>query len=168
MPQRKRQRYKGYDYSNFGLYFITICTYNVKKIFGTVYKLSEFGQIAESELTNLPERYDNKIDITIYSIMPNHIHFIIAINNENKDPALNVSRIVGNYKAGVTRQIHEIDPDITVWQKSFYDHIIISEREFNNMTDYIYNNKMAHLVNTGVIDDTLESFYKFTDENIPR
>ena len=36
LPQRKTIRLQGYDYSQAGLYFITICTQNRKYLFGDV------------------------------------------------------------------------------------------------------------------------------------
>ena len=36
LPKRKRNRLKGYDYASSGAYFITICVYNKKCLFGTV------------------------------------------------------------------------------------------------------------------------------------
>ena len=163
LPNRKRLRYNGYDYSTHGLYFVTVCTHNSENIFGTVFELSEFGKIADEELNKLPSRYENNVEITIYSIMPNHIHLIIFIKNENENSELNLSKIIGNYKAGASRRIHKINSDIEVWQKSFYDHIISNEREESNIWDYIQGNKTTFLSKNGIIDDSYESYLKVKD-----
>lgn len=54
LPQRKNTRLKGYDYSKNGYYFITICTYNRKNLFGeivdSIFVLNEYGQIVYNEI----------------------------------------------------------------------------------------------------------------------
>ena len=52
--QRRRSiRLKGYDYTQEGAYFVTICTHNRKCIFGDIVdgqlRLNEFGRLAETE-----------------------------------------------------------------------------------------------------------------------
>ena len=82
LPTRKKVRLKEYDYSNCGMYFITICIKNRKEIFGTIQGnkicLTETGKIAEEHIYNLEEIFDN-IEIDEYVVMPNHIHMIINI-----------------------------------------------------------------------------------------
>ncbi|MCL2487035.1 MAG: hypothetical protein FWE86_05485, partial [Oscillospiraceae bacterium] len=54
LPQRKRTRLKGYDYSRNGAYFITICTKNREFLFGDIADgvmiLNEYGEIVQQEL----------------------------------------------------------------------------------------------------------------------
>ena len=61
MHHRKLLRLKGYDYSNAGLYFITICCQDRVWRFGRVDNgkmiLNEFGQIANDEWTKLESRF---------------------------------------------------------------------------------------------------------------
>jgi REP element-mobilizing transposase RayT len=80
-------RYKGYDYRSDGFYFVTICTKNRELFFGDIKNekifLSEIGKIAKKYLLEIPKHFPfAKIDY--YSIMPNHIHLIIQIENNNR------------------------------------------------------------------------------------
>jgi putative transposase len=80
--QRRSIRLKGYDYSQPGAYFVTICAHNNESIFGHVINgnmhLNEFGKIVEKEwLKTFDMRKILKLDI--YVIMPNHFHGIIII-----------------------------------------------------------------------------------------
>jgi REP element-mobilizing transposase RayT len=79
---RHNIRYKGYDYSQAGFYFVTICCYDYIFKFGSIENasmvLNEFGQIAYDEWVNIPNRYDN-VSIDVFQIMPNHIHGIVVI-----------------------------------------------------------------------------------------
>ncbi len=84
---RRSIRLKGYDYSQTGMYFITICTQNRECIFGEIVNdgngmkicvLNEYGKIAEKEWIKTAEiRPDVRIDTFV--IMPNHLHGIIRI-----------------------------------------------------------------------------------------
>jgi putative transposase len=79
---RRSIRLKGYDYSQPGWYFITLCTNNREKLLGEVIdgniKLNELGKIAEDEWLKTAEIRKNII-IDQYIIMPNHLHGIIGI-----------------------------------------------------------------------------------------
>lgn len=79
---RRSIRLQGYDYSQEGLYFITICTYKKECHFGNVQNqemiLNPYGMIANTQWQLLHDRFPN-IDIGPYIIMPNHIHGIIIV-----------------------------------------------------------------------------------------
>lgn len=85
LPQRKRIRLRGYDYSQNGAYFVTICTHNREMIFGTisdgVMRLNENGFIAQANIEKLNGLYHG-ITIDKHVIMPNHIHMIITTCRE--------------------------------------------------------------------------------------
>ncbi len=81
--KRKSIRLKGYDYSQAGLYFITICCDNRICRFGQIDNnemiLNEYGIIAYNEWQKLSERFQN-FELDVFQIMPNHMHGIIALN----------------------------------------------------------------------------------------
>ena len=68
--------------------------------------------------------------------MPNHIHMIITnTNNERTQFAPTISRIIKQMKGIITKEI-----GYSIWQKSFHDHIIRNEKEYNLIAEYIENN----------------------------
>ena len=143
-PDRKLPRLSGFDYSSPNYYFITICTHNRKRIFGLPDSPDELGLIAEAELVNIEKHYSD-VRVDKYVIMPNHIHVIIVIDKsdtERSRPFPTLSSIVGLYKSGVSRKIHEIYPDIEVWQKSFYDKVICNETAYFDVWQYIDENPL--------------------------
>jgi putative transposase len=99
LPQRKPNRLRGYDYSQNGAYFVTLCIKNRANILGhiivrdglahpdahpdahptAVVQLSEYGRIAKTELQNIPTHYNGQVMIDRFVVMPNHIHAIIMI-----------------------------------------------------------------------------------------
>ena len=110
--------------------------------FGNPGKLNIFGKIAENDLQNVEHHFEH-LELVKYVVMPNHIHAIIRIGchrTAGKRP--NLSTVVGLYKSGVTRKIREIQPDLTVWQRSFHDHIIRNDMQFQKIWEYIENNPL--------------------------
>lgn len=81
---RKLNRWPGYDYSQSGLYFITICTHKRIEWFGRVENgemiLNQYGRIVRDCWLDLPNHYSNcKLDEFV--IMPNHVHGIIVVTD---------------------------------------------------------------------------------------
>ena len=140
IPTRKPTRIPGFDYASEHYYFVTICTYEKKCIFGSAGCLNELGRIAEQDLRELDIHYHG-VHIDKMVVMPNHIHAILVIGCENRDmtyPSLNT--IVGQYKSGVTRKIRETIPELTVWQRSYHDHIIRNRADYEKIWNYIDGN----------------------------
>ncbi len=143
-PNRKRNRLKGYDYSTQNYYYVTVCTHNKKPLFGEPDRLNEYGKIAEKDLLDISKHFDG-VKIDQYVIMPNHIHAIIVIGcdgnvRERSRPFPTLPTIMGLYKSGVSRQIHEKDKSVKVWQKSYYDEIISADPHYLNIWQYIESN----------------------------
>jgi REP element-mobilizing transposase RayT len=84
---RRSIRLKGYDYSQAGAYFITICTKNRQNLFGHIENgimiLNEMGQIAYNEWLKTPEIRPN-VSLDVFVVMPNHMHGIILINDDTR------------------------------------------------------------------------------------
>ena len=87
-------RWEYWDYKNPGAYFITICTKHRQHFFGTIEGgrmiLNELGPIARAERQKTPKiRKDMNITLGEYVIMPDHMHGIIIIgNNEYNTPEI--------------------------------------------------------------------------------
>ena len=80
---RQSIRLKGYDYSQKGLYFITICTQNRKHLFGEIIhdcgmQLNIAGNMIAQIWHEIPHYFKNT-KLHEFVIMPNHIHGIIEI-----------------------------------------------------------------------------------------
>lgn len=77
---RRSIRLKGYDYSQAGLYFITICVQNRKCLFGEIIngemKLNDAGIMVEKWYNELEKKYPD-IHCHEKMVMPNHFHCII-------------------------------------------------------------------------------------------
>ena len=82
LSQRKSPRLPGYDYSQSGVYFITICTAGRAHLFGEIADgemvLNDYGKIVQEEWERTPI-IRPEIEIDWYVVMPNHFHAIIFI-----------------------------------------------------------------------------------------
>lgn len=124
LQKRKNIRLKDYNYSNKGAYFITIC---IKERHNLLWEnpvgascarpfkipLSNVGEIVEKEINKIESFYNNVV-IDKYVIMPNHVHFIIIINdieNGRAKLAPTISRIIQQFKGSITKQI-----GFSIWQ----------------------------------------------------
>ena len=150
LPKRRHPRLKRYDYSLNASYFITICTFEKKKLLSDVIVgrglapavtvLTDVGRIVETELLDLPYRFCDLI-IEKYVIMPNHLHVILTLNaSAGASPRPTVMDIVCAFKSLSTRKCKQALSIDKLWQTSFYDHIIRNENDYRNIWNYIENN----------------------------
>ncbi len=79
---RRSIRLQGYDYSQAGAYFVTLCTQNRECLFGDIVngdmRLNDAGRMVQAVWDEIPAHYPG-IDIDAFIVMPNHIHGIIVI-----------------------------------------------------------------------------------------
>ena len=136
LPKRKATRLPDYNYAEQNYYFITICTNEKKCIFGFAGNLNDYGKIALESIQSISQIYDG-IFVDKYVVMPNHIHAIIAIEKEN---GVSLTRVVGQYKMTVTKRIHQNEKNVKVWQRSFHDHIIRNQDDYQRIWLYIHGN----------------------------
>ena len=75
---------KGYDYSQEGAYFITICTQDRVCLFGDIVDgkmwLNDKGQHVEKCWHEIPVHFPN-VALDEFVIMPNHVHGILVIDD---------------------------------------------------------------------------------------
>ncbi|HAX49135.1 MAG TPA: transposase [Ignavibacteria bacterium] len=164
-------RLSGWDYSNSGIYFITICTFGMKCFFGKIVKgeviLSEAGKIVNSEWLQTAIVRDNVI-LDEYQVMPNHFHGIIALEKKVLSKfetthrvvstkasgtkatgtkasgtlkANSIGSIIGQFKSICTKEIQATNKDFR-WQERFHDRIIRNEAELENIRRYIFYNPL--------------------------
>ena len=153
LPNRKNIRLKEYDYSTAGAYFVTICTQNREKIFWSAVgadiirpenmPLSTIGTIVELAILQTADHYEN-VAIDKYCIMPDHIHLILRITLDidgRMISAPTVSTVVGSMKRWVSKQIGQ-----PIWQKSFYEHGIRNQQDYDEIWEYIEHNPKKYLI----------------------
>ena len=76
--------------------------------------------------------------------MPNHLHLIIT-KDRTEQAEQTTSRVVGWLKYAITSDINKRTGSVgrKIFQRSFYDHIIIGMTDYVNHWNYIYENPFA-------------------------
>lgn len=81
---RRSIRLQGYDYSQAGAYYVTICTQGRVCWLSTIVQgeveFSTLGCIVDDTWQALPARFP-QVDLDAFVVMPNHVHAIIVITD---------------------------------------------------------------------------------------
>lgn len=162
---RRSIRLPDYDYTTEGGYFITCVTHQRMCLFGQIcigeMQLNSLGKIIQEEWFRTSRMRPN---IELYEdefvVMPNHIHGIIWITeilgrgSLQRTPTLeqfqkpvsnSIPTIIRLFKATTTKQINCLrnTPGEPIWQRNYYEHIIGSERDYDAIAEYIFNNPLG-------------------------
>jgi putative transposase len=79
---RRSIRLKGYDYTQPGAYFVTLCHHERMPLFGEIVngemRLNDIGRVAERCWLDIPSDFPH-VALDAFVIMPNHVHGILWI-----------------------------------------------------------------------------------------
>ena len=148
LPVRKSIRLKGYDYSQAGCYFITICVEDGHEILSQIVgaddpvrpslELTDIGKIIDDCWHKIDNVYEN-VHTDKYCIMPNHFHGIVIIQETGGQGRPPLQKILQGFKSVTTRNCFKYGFR-SIWQRSYYDEIIRSEEAYRNIWRYIDEN----------------------------
>ncbi len=154
---RKYARLPEFDYSGTGVYFVTVCIQKRQNLFGNIsagtMNLNPAGRMVGKWWQELERKFTSiKIDEP-YVVMPNHFHGILMITEparpttEGGHAGPPLQRIVQWFKTMSTNEyVHGVKeygwPPFkgTLWQRSFYDHVIRNDASLNRIREYIATN----------------------------
>lgn len=150
LPKRKPNRLKNYDYASNGAYFITICTANRRCILSVIVgdgspvpKLTKYGSIVQKTVQEIHAKYPTAL-AEKFVIMPNHIHIILMLSHSGGtgNPSPTLGNIVGWFKYTCTKRINQSmgTAGVSVFQRSYHDHVIRSEADYLKIWQYIDTN----------------------------
>ncbi len=153
---RRSIRLRGYNYATPRAYFVTVCVYGWRCLFGAVVDgdlvLNDAGRMVRAIWDALPGRFPALAPDSAV-IMPNHFHAIVVIAGiallperaATAQPTLGV--IVGAFKSLTTNayirgvQDQNWEPfDQRLWQRNYYEHIVRDDNDLANIHDYIQHN----------------------------
>jgi len=154
-------RYNGADYSDPGVFFITICTHRGAHLFGTILNgrmvTNQFGDIVWNVWRALPERFP-QISIDTAIVMPDHFHGIVVVHEaltkfgETEALAIPLTRgerrkmtlplIVGYFKMNSAKRINlkRGTEGSRVWQRNYFDRILRDDKDYDELSEYIFTN----------------------------
>jgi len=164
---RRSIRLHGYDYSQAGFYFITICTQNRTHLFGENVDdemvLNDAGLMIDKWYFELENKFHD-IQCHQMVIMPNHTHFIVqnvgadlrvcpehsnqgTHSEQGEHAGSPLHRVVQWFKTMTTNQYIKmvkqyILPPFNnrIWQRNYWEHIIRNDDEYRRISQYIIDN----------------------------
>ena len=146
-PRRHDLRLAGYDYSQPGSYFVTICTHGractLGQIDDTGLSLSLDGSTVEQSWRWLQARYCY-VTLDAFVVMPNHLHGILTI--ASLEPTISTRKPLGRLLASFkTVSAHRINtahatPGQLVWQRGYFEHVIRNDASLMRIRSYIESN----------------------------
>jgi putative transposase len=162
MLKRQSPRLSDYDYSQAGAYFVTAYVQARQALLGEIIhgemRLNQAGYMVERWWNKLASKFST-LETDFYVVMPNHFHGI-ALLAENAASALPACRQGANmgaplqkimqwFKTMTTNEyIHGVKEhgwprfQGSLWQRSFYDHVIRDEASLNRIREYISTNPL--------------------------
>jgi REP element-mobilizing transposase RayT len=130
--------------------------------------LNDLGRILEQEWLRTP-RIRPAVSLDVYVIMPNHIHGILLIQDDQRTeslrppdsdvaltssvpsppsfrpPSRTVGAVVRGFKGACTRQVNLLRTThgTPLWHRNYHDHIIRNEAELHRIREYIVHNPQS-------------------------
>ena len=144
-------RLKRYDYANARCYFITICVKNGHELLGELVgddahivppkvMYSEYGKITDQFINRINRVYTD-IFVDKYVNMPNHVHMILVLKNRSgtmwasSPTQTTIPNVIRSLKILIAKKC-----GFSLWQRSYHDHIIRDEAEYQKIYHYIDQN----------------------------
>jgi len=151
---RRSIRLRGYEYSQSGTYFITICTHNRELLFES--------ESVDNMLKNFWEKLPTKfsmVQLDEFVVMPNHVHGIIMIGQprgvaptenitgQQNDVFPTLGDVMDWYKTMTTNAyINGVKSNQwgrfkeRFWQRNYFERVIRDDEDLNRIRQYIIDN----------------------------
>ena len=140
--------------------FITIVTHNRSPI------LIENIETLKEAINNTRSKYN--FNIVAISVMPEHLHMIIKVNNINDYP-----KIIYSMKYYFSKHVKAEKINLPesknkkgekgIWQRRYWEHTIRNEQDFYQHLDYIHYNPIKHILVKSLKDYKYTTFEKFVE-----
>lgn len=165
LPQRRSIRILGFNYSQSGVYYVTICTQQKACLFGEVVnggmRLNDLGRIVQKCWLEIPSHFTHSRMMDSI-VMPNHLHGLIVLRHINPNSGTaccaptdqreafgspvcgSIATIVRSFKSAVTKTARgTVDfGSLHLWQRGYYEHVIRNEHDLQDVVDYVRSNPL--------------------------
>ncbi|GBF87009.1 hypothetical protein AsFPU3_4088 [Aphanothece sacrum FPU3] len=142
---RRSIRLKNYDFSTWCIFYNDLYlskTMFIGEIVDDTINLNLLGNTVKFYWENLINYYAY-LQLDEFVIMPNHLHGILILNDrKQKIHRKGIPEIIRGFKTFSAKHINLIRrcPNVPVWQRNYYEHIIRNESDLNRIREYILNN----------------------------
>jgi putative transposase len=151
-------RLRGYDYSQTGAYFITVCTKDRLLLL----EPDPVKQMIEHWWEELPSKFPH-VELDAFTVMPNHVHGIIVIVSDSavqqdaspEHPGEDLPTIMQWFKTMTTNAYMKGVKEMSwgrfnmhLWQRTYWDHIIRGESDLQRLHAYIEMNPSRWMIDS--------------------
>ncbi len=143
---RRSIRLPGFDYSQAGAYFVTICSESRRCLFGEISDFrmqpNSLGLLVIDCWTRLANDYPF-VSLDMWVLMPNHLHAIIWLASNNPSNKT-LSQLIAAFKATSTSCARKaLGSQFKLWQRGFFEHIVRNQNDLFRIRDYINTNPIS-------------------------
>jgi REP element-mobilizing transposase RayT len=177
LHHRTSHRLNGYDYSQRGIYFITVCVEARACILIDIVedgvRLTPCGQAVQACWESLPEKYPGaELDALI--IMPNHVHAVLGLCPEDTMRCPPLGTVMGFFKYQSTKAVN-LTRGVSgqkLWQRDYFDHVVRHDRALERIREYIATNSQRWTHDAENVDgsgrDSVRNWVKQWDIPVPK
>jgi len=131
-------RLQGFNYRGRHCYFLTFCTYKRR---ATLLDRSVASMVV-MQILRAAARFE--FAVPAYCLMPDHVHLLMEGRSERSD----LRRFIKRAKQS-SGQRYAVAANGSLWQDSYYDHVVRPEEDLGRIARYIIENPVrAGLVKT--------------------
>ena len=152
---RRSIRLRTHDYATGGLYYVTICAAERRRLFGVVVNgrmaLNDAGRMATHWFHELENKYPD-VRCDAFVCMPDHVHFVVRTGNGGEhiggehigSPLRNIvawfkTMTTNAYIRGVKQSGWPPFPE-KLWHRNYYEHIVRNDADLARIRTYIRKN----------------------------
>lgn len=147
---RRPQLRNGNINYRYGLFFVTFQVFENKSELGAIVGeecvLNALGQSVKGLIETL-SKFNTEVFIDSFVVMPNHVHFIIKIDDRPTNEEHHLGRIVRKLKSLSAREYRLLkergaarDIGSKLWQENYWEKIVTSHEQLEAIRAYIANN----------------------------
>jgi putative transposase len=129
MEYRKDIRLSSRSYVGTGLYFVTVCTSQRRRLFTSAELCSAVIKVLRRAAT------DTAFLVHAYCLTPDHVHVL----TEGTESDSHLQKLVSRWKQ-ITAYRHRDGDEIGLWQKGFFDCILRKSSDVDTVAWYIWMN----------------------------
>lgn len=150
--RRNSLRYQGYDYTQIGGVFVTLCTHHRQHLFGIVIDgqmaHSQAGALACDRWRSIPDRFP-EVAIDEFVVMPDHVHGILwtGLGSQTAERGATPGDVIRWFKATVhagyrygVLQEDWTQYDRHLWHRDYHDHVLRNDADLERIRQYIASN----------------------------
>ena len=134
--RKSLQRIEGYDYTQNGAYFVTICAKKRDELFGRIHDgmmcCSETGEVVLECIKQIEVIYPSVL-LKASVVMPNHVHLLLLFLDHPNNPSL--LEMIKQLKMAVSRKLK-----FSPWQERYHHRVIFTTSEFRAVQRYVETN----------------------------